>query len=891
MGKVLKVLIVEDSEDDTLLTIRVLKKSGYDPEYMQVETAQAMSDALREKSWDIILCDYKLPTFSGVNAIALWSEANIDIPLIVVSGAIGEETAVECMKSGAHDYIMKDNLSRLVPAIERELDEAKSRAGRRRAEEALRESEVRFRTLADSGQALIWTSGIDEKCDYVNQPWLDFTGHTPDQELGDGWMQGVHPDDLHRCMEIYAGAFDRREKFSRDYRLRRHDGEYRWIQDDGNPRYNSKGEFIGYIGHCLDITDRKQTEANLRESEGKYRTILKSIEDGYYEVDLSGSFTFFNDAVCRMLGYSKDELTGMNFRRYMDKEHIQKALVVFNRVLTTGKAAKAVDWKFTTKDGSECFIEASVSLMRDREGKPAGFQGIARDVSERKQAEEEIRHISAIQNLILENSTLGIALVRNRTFEWVNARVGELLMLPLERIQGESCRVIYPSDEAFAELGSKAYPILAGGERSDSVLQLQRSDGSLFWCRFIGKALDPAKPQDGSIWMFEDITERKQAEEMLRNSEEKYRNIFENAVEGIFQSTPDGQFISVNPAFAGVCGFNSSEEMINTTGEIQKQLYVHPEDRARLMELLNSRNSVNNYETEFWRRDGAIIWVSINVRTVRGKKGNIMLLEGTITDITERKKAQSELQKKNLELAATYEELRKKQSMIIQQEKMASIGMLAAGIAHEIKNPLAIVLQGIGYLQTAVTENLLMIEVVERMNKAIIRADIIVKGLLSYARQEVLSLSRRDIPKLIDESLVLTAHEFRKKNLQLIKQYAPGLPEAVVDGGQLKQVFVNLLLNGSDAMTQCGIFTINVRQIEDDGGRKLLEISFKDTGHGITADNIHKIFDPFYTTKDIGNTGLGLSISKGIIENHGGVIYAESQRGQGTNFIIHLPIQ
>ncbi len=134
-----------------------------------------------------------------------------------------------------------------------------------RLEEDLRESEVHFRTLADTGQALIWTSGIDKKCNYFNQTWLTFTGRTLEQELGDGWVEGVHPDDVRRCVDIYLNAFDRRQKFSMDYRIRHHGGEYRWIQDDGTPRFNSKGEFIGYIGHCLDITDHKKAEDNIRK--------------------------------------------------------------------------------------------------------------------------------------------------------------------------------------------------------------------------------------------------------------------------------------------------------------------------------------------------------------------------------------------------------------------------------------------------------------------------------------------------------------------------------------------------------------------------------------------------------------------------------------------------
>lgn len=135
----------------------------------------------------------------------------------------------------------------------------------RQAEEALRESELNYRTLANSGQALVWTSRTDKLCTYFNKVWFDFTGRTLEQEFGNGWTEGVHTDDLQRCVNIYTAAFDKREAFSMDYRLRRHDGEYRWVQDDGCPRYGVDGAFVGYIGYCLDITERKQSQDALEK--------------------------------------------------------------------------------------------------------------------------------------------------------------------------------------------------------------------------------------------------------------------------------------------------------------------------------------------------------------------------------------------------------------------------------------------------------------------------------------------------------------------------------------------------------------------------------------------------------------------------------------------------
>ncbi|WP_094228705.1 PAS domain S-box protein [Methanolobus psychrotolerans] len=145
------------------------------------------------------------------------------------------------------------------------------------AEKAFRESEQNYRTLANTGQALIWTSGKDGLCNYFNLPWMQFTGRTLEQDLGEGWLDNVHPDDMENCLKTYSDAFDRREKFSMEYRLRRHDGEYRWVIDDGSPRYDSTGQFIGYIGHCLDITERKVMEDALRKSEAHVKRKLSAI--------------------------------------------------------------------------------------------------------------------------------------------------------------------------------------------------------------------------------------------------------------------------------------------------------------------------------------------------------------------------------------------------------------------------------------------------------------------------------------------------------------------------------------------------------------------------------------------------------------------------------------
>jgi PAS domain S-box-containing protein len=180
----LRVLMVEDSEDDALLIIRELKKGGYNPVHERVETAAAMKKALQEKQWDIILCDYKMPKFSGAQAISLLQETNIDIPLIIVSGTIGEETALECMRSGAHDYIMKNKLSRLCPAVGRELEEAEVRVQRKRMSEDLEESENKYRLSFENVTDVIYTIDKDLNILSVSPSVERVLGYKPQDFIG-----------------------------------------------------------------------------------------------------------------------------------------------------------------------------------------------------------------------------------------------------------------------------------------------------------------------------------------------------------------------------------------------------------------------------------------------------------------------------------------------------------------------------------------------------------------------------------------------------------------------------------------------------------------------------------------------------------------------------------
>ncbi len=254
---------------------------------------------------------------------------------------------------------------------------------RKIAEEELRESEARFRTVADAAPVMIWMSSPDKLCNFFNKGWLDFTGRTMEQELGNGWAEGVHSDDLERCLEVYKNSFDARQPFTMEYHLRRNDGEYRWVLDTGTPRFDTDGVFVGYIGSCIDMTEQKRTEE-------KFRLVLDGAPNAMIMVDSAGVISFANAPAATVFGYSHSELIGCNIEtlipeRFRDR-HPGHRKGFFsqpsNRAMGAGR-----DLFGRRKDGSEFPVEVGLNPIRTAQGLFVLASVI--DITARKQAELE----------------------------------------------------------------------------------------------------------------------------------------------------------------------------------------------------------------------------------------------------------------------------------------------------------------------------------------------------------------------------------------------------------------------------------------------------------------------------------------------------------------------
>jgi len=297
------ILLAEDEAAHAAAIERAFQVAGSRAELRVVGTLGECQAALASRTPDLLLLDLHFPDGNALTFLAAHS-VTAAFPVLAMTSLGNEQTAVEAMKAGALDYIVKtpESLVAMPKAVERGLREWQLRLEHLNALQRVAEAEHQYRTLADSGMGLIWTSGLDKLCNYFNRTWLEFTGRSLEQEMGNGWLEGVHPEDLQRCMGIYSEAFDLRERFSMEYRLRRTDGEYRWIQDDGCPRYDQRGEFLGYLGYCLDITHRKEVEQARLELE---RQVLHDQRVESLGVLAGGIAHDFNNILTAILGNSE----------------------------------------------------------------------------------------------------------------------------------------------------------------------------------------------------------------------------------------------------------------------------------------------------------------------------------------------------------------------------------------------------------------------------------------------------------------------------------------------------------------------------------------------------------------------------------------------------------
>ncbi len=389
----LRVLAVEDSEDDALLLARELRKGGFDADFTRVDTEEGLLSALAGKPWDVALCDYSMPHFSGMAALRIIRRMIPELPIIFVSGTVGEDFAVEAMRAGANDYMMKGNLLRLVPALERELRDTSVRVARRRAEEALRQNEANLQVALEAGGLGEWKWNIVTGETTWSARCKALYGFRPDFQMSfEGFLAAIHPDDRGRTEAALSKAVEDRTDYDVEKRVVWPDGSTHWTASRGRVFCDAGGNPLHMTGVTMDITERKRAEDALR----KLSWAVEQSPVSIIITDTHGNIEYVNPKFTQVSGYSYEEVIGQNPRILKSGEVPQEE---YKRLWDTIQAGGEWRGEFHNrkKDGTLYWELASISPIVDTAGKITHFLAVKEDITERKRLEEEFRQAQKLE--------------------------------------------------------------------------------------------------------------------------------------------------------------------------------------------------------------------------------------------------------------------------------------------------------------------------------------------------------------------------------------------------------------------------------------------------------------------------------------------------------------
>ncbi len=639
---------------------------------------------------------------------------------------------------------------------------------------------------------------------------------------------------------------------------------------------------LNYKGHRCILSqttyssDLSKAQEALLKSESRFANILNNISESYYEVDLKGNLTFFNKATIRLFGYPEKELLGLGYQTYTTPEDAKKIYKAFNSVYRETAPVKYAGYRIIRKDGSIRHVEVSISLLRDPDGKAIGFYGVNRDRTEQKKVEEVLRQREEKYRTILEEMEEGyyeIDLKGNFTF--FNNATLKLHGKSADKLMGANNREYLSPEQA-----KKAYKLYIDIYNTGKPVrifdyEIIREDGSICLTEISGYPLRDDKGHTVGFWgITRDRTKQKKAELALKKSEEQYRLVVENANEGIYITQK------------GIIKFHNSKTR-KITGYPQKELedislsdLVHAKDKEQFHAFSNqvsgNDENPNTFSFRILNKSQKIIWVELSMIPItwEGQPATLNFLR----DITLQKKMETKL---------------------IQAEKMEAIGTLAGGIAHDFNN---ILTSMIGFTELVI-EDLEPESIMEENLREVLsggeRAKELVSQILTFARQSEENLEPVMVCNVVKEALRLIRSSI-PSNIE-IQSNISSKASIIGNQTQVHQIIMNLCSNAAHAMENSGgILRVDLSDLDvcsTQGAETLnltpgnyLKLSVSDTGSGIPEEILNSIFEPYFTTKGMGEgTGMGLSVVQGIVEKYGGEIFVKRQIGRGTTFSVYLP--
>ncbi|MDI6762057.1 MAG: PAS domain S-box protein [Thermodesulfobacteriota bacterium] len=624
---------------------------------------------------------------------------------------------------------------------------------------------------------------------------------------------------------------------------------------------------------------RKPTErltlVNKRIESGMFHAIAELGNDGIFVFDENHRIEYANRMASEITGYTNEQLLKMTILSLLDKPDQSFIEDLFIHPERYGEKT-CTEAHLITFTGEVKEAEVCIALAETSRGVRKGYAYL-KDITERKKFERDLKGSEEKLRRLFERVRHGLFISsKEGRFLDCNQALLDMLGYPSkeEFLEIDIVRDLYVNPEDRKILKEKAE---RGGFVRDMEVEFKKKNGDKITVLLTGH---PIKNQEGEIIGYEginlDITERKRIEDELREANEFFMNLIESSVDGIIAADMKGNIFIFNKGAEALTGYKAEEVIgkihitqiypLGIAKEIMKRL--RSPDYGGVGKFLPSQFNVVN-------KEGIEIPIQLSAALIYNGTGQEIASVGIFTDLRSRLLMEKKLQETHLQLVSS--------------EKMASLGKLAAGIAHEINNPLGGILIYSSLMMEDLPEEDPKRGDLARIVQEAGRCKEIVKSLLEFARQTEPKKEPTDINRAINDGLFFLVNQALFHNIRIVKNLDPFLPFVRGNSGQLKQVFMNIIVNAAEAMHGNGTLTIATSPSPD---RKTVWIEFADTGEGIPEENLSRIFDPFFTTKDVGKgTGLGLATSYGIVQDHGGTINVKSKAGLGTSFVIELPVQ
>ncbi len=658
-----------------------------------------------------------------------------------------------------------------------------------------------------------------------------------------------------------------------------------------------------------EIDLRKQADDALLQSEEKFRTLFEDATDAIFILDLQGAFIGMNRTAYERLGYTKGEMLAMHISQLNAPEFNEGLRERLEKIRVEGQAV--FESGHRRKDGSVMPVEVNARIMEF--GGKTVFFSVVRDISERKHAHAQLKRtnahlrslIQAIPDIVVFKDTAGRHLLVNRAVE-------ELTGHSADEILGRTAEELMPPDPAAACRRSDE-AALSGNEPVYTEEHITKPDGSSVSIDMVKAAIrDESDQVIGMVAIGRDVTDRKRAEEVLRQSEEKYRELVESVNSIVLRWSSEGRINFINSFGARFFRFAPGELAGRPVlGTIVPESESTGRDlTAMIGEICLFPERYLNNVNENVRKDGSRVWISWTNKPVLDREGRLAEILSIGNDITERMHIQEELgrhreeliqlvDERTRELSESNEQLRKEiadrermEQELVKAQKLESLGVLAGGIAHDFNNLLTSILGNVSVALFDIDARHPAYQELARAERATLRAQELTQQLLTFSKGGAPVKKTASIADLVRETAGFALHGGK---VRCDFDLPDGLWLVDVDAGQMSQVIHNLIINADHAMPDGGVITVcgeNVVLPTDDGpslpAGRYVKISIRDLGMGIPAEHLAKIFDPYFTTKQRGS-GLGLATSYSIIRKHGGSIAVASAIGRGTTFDLYLP--